>query len=166
MRIAIISDSHGNAANLKKVAAWLKIEKIKIILHCGDIGSPESLEESLENFNGKLLGVIGNVDKNYRIPTADYNKIKNAEISEDVLETKIADKKIAVVHFPDKAMELAESGDFDLVFYGHTHRPWEDKIRNCRVINPGELAGQIFKPTFAVYDTQVDLLELKILEKI
>jgi hypothetical protein len=34
------------------------------------------------------------------------------------------------------------------------------------MVNPGELAGQFYKPTFAVYDTDTSLLELKILEKI
>ena len=54
----------------------------------------------------------------------------------------------------------------DLVFYGHTHKPWEEKVGNCRLVNPGEVAGQRFKPTFALYDTQTDKLELKILEKL
>ena len=40
------------------------------------------------------------------------------------------------------------------------------KINECRMINPGELAGQFNKPTFAVYDTETDNLELKILEKL
>jgi hypothetical protein len=30
----------------------------------------------------------------------------------------------------------------------------------------GELAGQLFKPTFAVYDTEANLLELKILDNL
>jgi len=164
MKIAIISDTHGNVANFKKVVAWLNAQKINLILHCGDIGNPESLKESLKNFQGELLGVFGNMDTDFKILIGEYNKIKNAKISEKVLETKIENKNIAITHKPEDAKKLADSGKFDLVFYGHTHKPWEEKVKNCRMINPGELAGQIFKPTFAIYDTEKDFLELKILE--
>jgi hypothetical protein len=34
------------------------------------------------------------------------------------------------------------------------------------MINPGELAGQFYKPTFALYDTETNSIELKILEKL
>jgi hypothetical protein len=77
-----------------------------------------------------------------------------------------AQRKIAFTHFPDIAKKMAQSGKFDLVFYGHTHRPWDEKIGNCHMINPGELAGQFYKPTFAVYDTATGGLQLKILEKL
>jgi putative phosphoesterase len=60
----------------------------------------------------------------------------------------------------------AETGTFDVVCYGHTHRPWVEKIGDCLLVNPGELAGQRYKPTFAIYDTESNALELKILEKL
>ena len=83
-------------------------------------------------------------------------------------------KKIGIVHFPGEAKKMAQSGKFDLVFYGHTHRPWDEKVPvlsgaegdGCHMINPGELAGQFYKPTFAIYDTETGKLELKILEKL
>ena len=63
MKIAIISDTHGNVANFKKAVNWLNKENIQTILHCGDIGDPISLKESLEDFKGKFFGVFGNMDK-------------------------------------------------------------------------------------------------------
>ena len=174
MKIAIISDAHGNVANFRKAVDWLNKENIRTILHCGDIGDPISLKESLSDFKGKFFGVFGNMDKGFKILIEEYNKIPRVEISEDILKTKIAEMKIAITHFPDEAKKLAQSGNFDLVFYGHTHRAWEEKVPvlkraeggECRMINPGELAGQFYKPTFAVYDTGTGNLELKILEKI
>lgn len=182
MKIAIISDTHGNVANFKKAVNWLKKEKIDTILHCGDIGDPESLKESLVNFDGEFLGVLGNMDKDFKIELKEYQNSRT-RVMEEVLETEFGGKKIAVIHKPDPAEKLAETGKYDLVFYGHTHRPWlariatrsvasgEEKIGvpvggSCRLINPGELAGQINKPTFAIYDTDTNELELKILEKI
>lgn len=165
MRIAIMSDTHGNVANFKKVVDWLNKEKIQIILHCGDIGSPESLKESLEDFKGEFFGVLGNMDKDFRILIDEYNKIPRVKINEDIFEKNL-EKKIAITHYPATAKKMAQSGNYDFVFYGHTHRAWEEKIGNCRFINPGELAGQFYKPTFAVYNTKTDNLELKILEKL
>jgi len=159
------------------VVGWLNTQNIKLILHCGDIGIPESLKESLEDFCGELIGVFGNMDKNYGILIDEYNKISKVKVFEDTAETEIdrspsshkaSDglRKIAINHFPEKARGMAQSGKFDLVFYGHTHRPWDEKIGECHMINPGELAGQFYKPTFAIYDTITEKLELKILEKL
>ena len=166
MKIAIISDTHGNVANFRKVVDWLNKENIRVILHCGDIGNTESLKESLADFKGNFFGVFGNMDKDFKILIEEYNKIPRVKINEDILETEVEKKKIAITHFPDTAKKLAQSGKFDLVFYGHTHRPWDEKIGECHLINPGELAGQFYKPTFAIYDTSTGKLELKILEKL
>lgn len=192
MKIAIISDTHGNVANFRKIVDWLNKENIQTILHCGDIGSPESLKESLADFKGspptnfdlktggqklnfkldsklvggKFFGVFGNMDKDFKFLIEEYNKIPRVKINEVFLETEIGKRKIAITHFPSEAKKLAESSKYDLVFYGHTHRPWEEKIGNCRLINPGESAGQFYKPTFAIFDTDTDNLGLKILEKL
>ncbi|TSC95226.1 MAG: phosphodiesterase, MJ0936 family [Parcubacteria group bacterium Licking1014_1] len=182
MKIAIISDTHGNAANFKKVINWLNKNNISLILHCGDIGSPESLKESLADFKGDFFGVLGNMDKDYKIRLEEYNKIPRVKINEDILETEIENPsagsgqvKIAITHKPKPAKKLAESGRYDLIFYGHTHKPClarrsfskgGGRKKECLLINPGELAGQFYKPTFAVYDTDIDKLELKILEKL
>lgn len=166
MVFAIVSDSHSNVANFKKAIQWLNKKNIKLILHCGDIGSPESLKESLENFKGEFLGVLGNMDRDYKILIDEYNKINKVKIVKDIFETEVSGKKIALVHFPEAARKLAESGRYDLVFYGHTHKPWLEQMGDCKLVNPGELAGQRFKPTFAIYETGTDKLELKILEKL
>ena len=153
MKIGIVSDTHNNWANFKKAIDWMNKEKIEMILHCGDIQSQDIIDQSKKAFIGKIDFVKGNADFNLSdLP--------------DQKELKADDKKIIFVHFPAEAKKLAQSGKYDIVFYGHTHKAWEEKVGNCRMINPGELAGQFFKPTFATYDTITGELELKILEKI
>jgi len=152
MKIAVVSDTHNNWNNFEKAINWIKKENIQFILHCGDITTIETLNSSKNIFAGQIEFVKGNGDFNLNLP--------------EKKEIEIAKKKIAFTHFPKIAKILAESGKYDLVFYGHTHKPWEEKVGNCRLINPGELAGQIFKPSFAVYDTEKDFLELKILDQL
>ncbi len=40
----------------------------------------------------------------------------------------------------DRILEEAESRGADLVFFGHTHRPVNEKIGNIRILNPGSLS--------------------------
>lgn len=153
MKFAIVSDTHDNMANFNKAIDFLNTENIGIMLHCGDISNQHTVNEAIQNFNGNIDFVRGNADYNlHDIP--------------DSLSLDIGGKKVSFIHYPDLAKKLAQTGHYDLVFYGHTHKPWEEKVGNCRLVNPGELAGQRFKPTFAIYDTETDHLELKILEKL
>lgn|SRR3989344_2539043 len=153
MRFAILSDSHDNLTNTLKVIDYLNQEKIAVAIHCGDIATEETIQQIEEKFEGEISFVRGN---------ADFS-IKNVP---DTLDLDIGGKKVGVVHFPNLAKQLAQSGKYDLVFYGHTHKPWEEKVGDCRLVNPGELAGHRFQPTFAIYDTETDKLELKILSLI
>ena len=152
MKIAIVSDTHNNLGNFKKAIDWVKKEKIKLILHCGDISSQETIDYVKKEFGGEIKFVKGNADFNLDLP--------------EKMELEIDNKKIAFAHFPDTAKKLAQSVKFDMVFYGHTHRPWDEKVGKTHMINPGELAGQFYKPSFAVYETATGSLELKILEKL
>lgn len=159
MKVAIVSDTHDNMGNFNKVIDWLNKEGITLMLHCGDICTKETIEESQKKFKGRIEFVRGNGDYNLEhIP--DTWEVNLGNSSPDL------QKKAILVHYPDLARKLAESGKYDLVFYGHTHRPWEETIGKCRLVNPGELAGQRYKPCFAIYDTENDKLELKILENL
>lgn len=153
MKFAIVSDTHDNIKNFNKVIDFLNEQEITTILHCGDICNREIMDEAGRNFKGEIMYVRGNGD--YELP----------ELSE-TLELELGGKNIFISHYPDIAKQAAENGKYDLVFYGHTHRPWEEMIGNCRLVNPGEVAGQRYKPCFALYDTETDKLDLKILEKI
>lgn len=151
MKVAIVSDTHDNVKNFLKVIDWLNGQEIKLMLHCGDICNQSTIDQAEKKFDGEILFVKGN---------GDYH----LENYEDMMEVDLGGKKAAFIHYPDLAKKLAESGKYDMVFYGHTHRPWEETIGKCRLVNPGEVAGQRYKPTFALYDTETDKLELKILE--
>ena len=75
----------------------------------------------------------------------------------------LADRQIAVVHYPELAEPLAKSGAYDLVVYGHTHRV-DQRHDHGLVLNPGEVGGWLTGcSTVAVVDLstlQVQLHEL------
>lgn len=165
MKIAIISDSHDNLGNLKKAICIAKENKVGLIIHCGDVTKPEILRETLRNFDGNFHLVLGNADKGF------FNDFKNnypqyfpqLKIWAKFGEIKIDNKKIAFSHFFEEIKNLAFSEEYDLIFYGHTHKPWEEKVGKTRLVNPGNLSGLFYKAAFAIYDSGIDKLELKIL---
>jgi uncharacterized protein len=166
MKIAIISDTHDNVPNLEKALKWMNANGVEQIIHCGDLCAPSILKEVLASgFSGPIHMVFGNVEDRDLLPevAAKFAQVKHYG---DVGEVDLGGKKIAFVHFPDKAKALAKNGKYDLVFCGHTHMPWEETVGQTKLVNPGTLAGLFAKATFAVYDTVTDRLELKILERL
>ena len=165
-KIAIISDSHDNLANIYKMLDYLKKEKIKIMIHCGDVCAPSVMKEIADKFDGEIHLVFGNVDGDQEKMKELAEGLNNLTIYGQVGELDLDGKKIAWCHFPWQAERLAESSKYDLVFYGHDHKPWEKKIGKTVLRNPGTLAGLFAKATFAVYNTETDKAELILLEKI
>jgi uncharacterized protein len=161
-QIAIISDSHDNPARIDQMLEILKKKTIKTIIHCGDVCSFRVLNYLSKNFKGKVYLSIGNVDADHEI-NEERNNLANLKIFPKFGELEIDNIKIAFVHFPNKAKELGETGKHDFVFYGHTHKPWEEEIDNCKIINPGTLAGLFTRSTFAILDTKTKKVELIIL---
>ncbi|EKE20599.1 MAG: phosphodiesterase, MJ0936 family protein [uncultured bacterium] len=180
MKIAIISDVHNNETNLKKVLDYCIKKKIKKIICCGDLASDETLDFMADNFNppggGEIYYTFGNMD-NEQLREFQYVDVyKNVRLFRDFGEMETDDvkpnghgaKRVAFVHYPDKAKRLAESGKYDFVFHGHTHKPWTSIVQarrnqyifSCTVLNPGNVAGEIYLPTFAVWNTQDDKFEL------
>ena len=167
MQLAIISDTHDNLPNFKKAMAWIKKQGIDTVIHCGDACAPATLREVLKDFSGTIYFVFGNVDGDlYRITKLSYEEMSNLRVFGEMGELEIDNKKIAFCHFPEFAKGLAHTQKYDLVFYGHSHKPWEEQAGKCRLVNPGNLSGWPYKATFAVYDTKTDRLDLKILEKL
>ena len=183
MLFAIISDSHDNLPNLEKFAAWAKKNKIERVIHCGDIASAEAMDVLTNGFGGPIDLVFGNMDEGRRDNLIALSaNWPNAHFHGDTGELTIAshpldrsaanppraggDKiKIAFTHTPDLAKELGDSGKYQLVLCGHSHKPWlETTNNNCQLINPGTLGGVFNQATFAVFDTATKNLELKILE--
>ncbi len=179
MKIAIISDTHDNLANLKKAVALINKEKIKVLIHCGDIFKPETLKDGLKEYRGKIYIIFSEADASFsKIPKDSFEDLPKNKVFGKFGQIKIDGKKIAFCHFPEIGRDLAESQKYDLVFYGHTHKPWEEtphqrlrhgtgqEIEKTRLVNPGNLAGIFYKPTFAIYNTKTDKLKLIILEKL
>lgn len=160
MLIAIISDIHNNEVNLKKVLDYCRENKIEKIICCGDLASKETLDFLNDNFSGNIFYTFGNMDNDYLQKYKAIQNYKNTKIFKNFGEIKIEGSEIAFTHYPEDAEKLAQTGKYNFVFHGHTHKPWMEKIENCLVLNPGNVAGEIYPPTFAVWNTEDGKFEL------
>ncbi|MFH1565037.1 MAG: YfcE family phosphodiesterase [bacterium] len=159
--LAIISDIHDNLANLEKFLKYAKENKISEIFCLGDLTGDTAVKELADGFDGKIYLVCGNADffdedyvKNF--PKIKYfGRVGNAEAG---------GKKIAFTHLPGDGKKLSESKKYDYVFYGHTHKPWQEEFNGIILLNPGTIAGTFSKPSFAVWDEKEDKFSLILLD--
>lgn len=163
MKIAVISDIHGNMPYLAKAKEIIEAEKLEIVICCGDVQDEEALLE-LDTWKQKVYIAFGNADYAIR-ENMDRGMLlaKHLEVFLDYGVLNIGGTKLAFCHYPKYAEKLAESGRFDVVFYGHDHKPWEKKVGRTVMLNPGELQARDGHPTFAIYDLAHMKAELKIL---
>jgi putative phosphoesterase len=124
MKVAIISDSHGNKIGIDYL---FKNYTFDYLIHTGDGVGDLKLYSNLEN----VITVSGNCD------------IFSSEVEEKIVD--ICDKKIFVTHGHkygvkgglDRLIARGRECGADIVLYGHTHNAnymYED---NMLIINPG-----------------------------
>jgi putative phosphoesterase len=151
MRLAVLSDSHDNIWNVKKAIPHIKAADAAI--HCGDIVAPFIIQSIAEG--------IGDVPVHFVWGNNAGDKFRIAEVVEafehvmmhGVLgRLQLEGIDIAFCHYPHVAEELAHSGHYGMVTFGHTHTKHEEWIGECLLLNPGEVMGMRNPSTMALVD--------------
>jgi len=127
-RIGVIADTHGiirpEARKILTSCDW--------IVHAGDIGSQEILEE-LRNI-APTSAVRGNTDRGSwaeRLPESDI--------------VEVGGKQIYLIHNLDELDLHPVAAGLDAVIWGHSHRPenyWKDGVL---YLNPGSAGPKRFR---------------------
>ncbi len=161
MKIAIISDIHDNINSLQKCLQFCEDEKIAKLFCLGDVANQETLSYLSDNFVGNIFLVRGNAC-NYSEDS--LKKLKNIKYFQTVAEIEIDNLNIALFHEPYKLKLLKNNlSTYNFIFYGHTHKPWIEKINNYYFVNPGSLANDFYPPSFAILNTENKKIDLKTL---
>jgi uncharacterized protein len=131
--IGLISDTHG----LLRPEALSALEGSELILHAGDIGSPDVLENL--RAIAPVIAVRGNNDRE-----AWAKEIPEMEVIE------IGSVLLYVIHdVQELDLEPASAG-FAAVISGHSHRPSITELRGVHFINPGSAGPRRFKLPISV----------------
>ncbi len=142
MLIGIISDSHDSLKAIEAAVRLLNREGVEHVLHAGDIIAPFAAAR-LAKLEAGLSCVYGNNDGERALLARRISEM-GASISE-FAELELDKRRVALYHgtIAGITRALVESGRYDVVVTGHTHRAEVRKSRGCVAINPGELCGYL-----------------------
>ena len=137
MRIGVVSDTHDRFETIAEAVRLLAEQHVELILHCGDIESPETV---LAFKSVPTHFVFGNWDKD-RVRLAAAIKSIGGWYNESFGAIELAGKRVAWVHSHERHQlhQLERADYFDYVFYGHTHVREQHRTGRTIVANPGAL---------------------------
>jgi putative phosphoesterase len=125
--VGVISDTHA----LLRPEALDALQGSDLIIHVGDVGDPQILEE-LRTI-APTYAVRGNIDTR---PWAEALPLR------EVVE--VGDVRLYVLHIlSDLDLDPVTAG-FAAVIFGHTHRPHAETRNNVLYLNPGSAGPHRF----------------------
>lgn len=124
VQIVLVSDNHGSREPLEYVRRTHA--DADSFIHCGDVELPTYL------VNGFAV-VQGNNDNYQQFPAR-----RIIELGEHRIYVCHGHRDMFFGHF-DMLSEKAKAEGCDIVFFGHTHIPFDKTIGGVRVINPGSI---------------------------
>lgn len=153
MRIAVLSDTHDNIWKLAE--AMPRLAEADVVLHCGDLCSPFVIRRLGEGLGDIPLHIVwGNNDGDTHALTLVAGGYPSIELHGQTGRLELGGWQVAFNHYPDLARDMALSGQYDLVCYGHDHTAHQEMIGDCLLLNPGEVMGLMGSSSFAFVDTE------------
>ncbi len=156
--IGILSDSHDNLPALGDAVRLFRAAGCRLLIHAGDVVAPFAARE-LEAAGCPVRAVFGNCDgerEGLRKAFEPFGLIQEAPF---VVEAE--GKRILIVHLDSSVAGQARGGVYDLIVFGHTHRPGTRTAGRTLILNPGETGGWVTgKRTVALYDPAAHAAEL------
>lgn len=140
MRVGVVSDTHDNLPNVRRIVEIFAAARVERIVHTGDITRARTLELFAE-LTAPLFGVFGNNDVE-RPALETAASASGFTLADPPLRLHWAGREIVVVHDP-RDLAPAELGFGRVALHGHTHRPALERPDGGLVFNPGECAGML-----------------------
>jgi putative phosphoesterase len=134
--VGLISDTHG----LLRPGVHEALTGVDLILHSGDVGGSEILDEL--RLIAPVKAVFGNTDPE------DHPELTEAiTVAIDGIRVHVSHGHEVGSPTPAK---LAVRYDADVVVFGHTHRPLVSRLGNQLFVNPGAAGPKRFDITPSV----------------
>ncbi|MBD3645898.1 MAG: metallophosphoesterase [Pseudomonadales bacterium] len=140
MRIGVVSDTHNNLPNVRRIVEIFNEAGVDRVVHTGDITQPKTLEV-FADLEAPLFGVFGNNDEERTGLEKAVDKF-DFHFVEPPLALEWAGRRLVVVHDPLELRGVDES-EFDVILHGHTHRQYIGFDGGRLTFNPGECAGMM-----------------------
>ena len=163
-KVAILSDSHDNIQHLEAVLAEVRASGAEVLLHCGDLCAPFMVNRLAQGFSGPIQIVFGNNDGDGRLLQTMAAKHAHVTLNGIYTELTVANRQIAMIHYPEPAQRIAQANQLDLVCYGHNHQKHYEQIGKSWLVNPGEILGMYGAVSWGLYDCAVHTYEERIVQ--
>jgi putative phosphoesterase len=138
--VGILSDSHDNRETLRKAVNIFNHQRCDLVLHAGDLVAPFAAAE-LEALSCPVKAVFGNCDGETAGLT---NTIRSfGKIKEPPFVFRFQGLEFLMIHTQFSLDKFIRSDLYDVIVYGHTHRPEIRQEGRSLVINPGETGGWV-----------------------
>lgn len=160
IRIGVISDTHGEEALVRRAMEVFQELRVSRIIHCGDLSVPPHL--SLFSPIPTDF-VYGNCDSSVRHSIARAIEKFGGTLHDDFGSMELAGKKIAFLHGHNSTRlnQEIQSGRWDLVCCGHTHRYEFTLVGETVVLNPGSVQRRFETPSAAMVELpKIDVLRI------
>ncbi len=141
MRIGVVSDTHNNRQNVRKIIALFNEAGVDRVVHTGDITQAGTLQ-MFRHLDCPLYGVFGNNDVGEKPWLQEVVDEFGFYISDPPLQLCWHEREIIVVHDPLE-FENVLSEKHHLALHGHTHRQRIERVNGQLIFNPGESAGHM-----------------------
>jgi putative phosphoesterase len=126
-RVGCVSDTHG----LVRPEALAALAGVELIVHAGDVGSPEVLERLREV--APVVAIRGNNDSGAwakRLPETDV--------------VEVAGRSLFLIHDVNELDLDPSAAGIDVVVSGHSHRPRVETRGGVVFVNPGSIGPRRF----------------------
>lgn len=160
MRVALLSDIHDHTTHLLLALCSAREEGCRHLLFLGDMAGTETFRTLREEWPHGIDLIFGNNEWDTRTfmqlaEQWDYTTLHGA--TADIV---LDNRRLFLTHLPWDAARAAETGQYDAVFYGHTHVPAMKQTGKTLLANPGEVYGRHGTPTIGVYETETNTLRI------
>ena len=139
MRIGVVSDTHNQLRNVRRIVELFNAARVDRVVHTGDITQARTLEV-FAGLEASLVGVFGNNDERDSLQAAAREA--GIRLEEPPLSVQWHGKRLLIVHDPYFLTD-ENLTTHDVVLHGHTHRAVHERRNGALVFNPGECAGML-----------------------
>ena len=136
--IGILADSHDNITKIRKAVSVFKSAGCGLVIHAGDIIAPFAAKE-LGAVGCPVKAVFGNCD-------GERDGLKDmirafGEIQDAPAVFDWDGRHFFLAHLEDRVDIHLDGQAYDVIIFGHTHKPEIRRRGKTLLINPGETGG-------------------------
>jgi hypothetical protein len=145
-----MSDSHDNVVAIKKAVRFFNRAQCELVIHAGDFIAPFAARE-LADLSCPVKAVFGNCDGEKK--GLKKTILSFGELQREPFVFAYEKKEFLLTHTQFANEKYLKSGKYDVIVYGHTHKPDLRRVKDTLIVNPGETGGWVTgKSTVALLD--------------